>query len=178
MVTKTRYSNESIIISSSINADKRVFGTENFVLKKVRSWQNFLVRKYSWFWKIAVVVIVADQLSKFFIDYVQPQSSFIHLVQNTGAGFGILKGQTLWLALISFIVAVVVIINYKKLPPALFPQVLWGLFLGGVIGNLIDRALRGYVIDFIDMQIWPTFNVADAAITASVIGLVVYYWKE
>ncbi|MDO8656593.1 MAG: signal peptidase II, partial [Nanoarchaeota archaeon] len=126
MVTKTRYSNESIIISSSINADKRVFGTENFVLKKVRSWQNFLVRKSFLFWIVSAGIIILDQLSKLLVDYVQPQSTFFHLVQNTGAGFGILKGQTIWLALISLIVAVAVIVNYRKIPPKTFPQMLWG----------------------------------------------------
>ncbi|HLC71931.1 MAG TPA: signal peptidase II, partial [Candidatus Nanoarchaeia archaeon] len=127
-----------------------------------------MVKKSFLFWIVSAGIIILDQLSKLLIDYVQPQSPFIHLVQNTGAGFGILKGQTLWLALISLIVAVAVIVNYKKIPPQTFPQVLWGLFLGGVVGNLIDRVLRGYVIDFIDLQVWPTFNVADAAITASV----------
>ena len=124
-----------------------------------------MVRKSFLFWIVSAGIIILDQLSKLLIDYVQPQSAFFHLVQNTGAGFGILKGQTLWLALISLIVAVAVIVNYKKLPPARFPQVLWGLFLGGVIGNLIDRALRGYVVDFIDVQVWPVFNVADSCVS-------------
>ena len=137
-----------------------------------------MVKNISWFWIFSVVIIILDQLPKLLVYYVQPQSTFFHLVQNTGAGFGILKGQTIWLALISLIVAVAVIVNYRKIPPQTFPQMLWGLFLGGVVGNLIDRAVRGYVIDFIDLQIWPTFNVADAAITVSVLGLVMYYWKE
>ncbi|MEK6846425.1 MAG: signal peptidase II [Nanoarchaeota archaeon] len=55
---------------------------------------------------------------------------------------------------------------------------LWALFLGGALGNLMDRWLRGFVIDFIDLKFWPVFNVADAAITVSVIGLVIYYWKR
>ncbi len=137
-----------------------------------------MASKISWFWIIAAIIIALDQFSKILIHYFQPQSTFIHLVQNTGAGFGILRGQTLWLALISLIVAAAVILNHKKISSHTSVQVLWGLFLGGVIGNLIDRALRGYVIDFIDLQVWPAFNVADAAITAAVIGLVWWYWKE
>ena len=46
------------------------------------------------------------------------------------------------------------------------------------MGNLLDRLFRGSVIDFIDLQFWPVFNVADAAITVAVVGLVIYYWKE
>ncbi len=137
-----------------------------------------MVTKNSLFWITAVIIIISDQISKLLINYFQPTSTFFHLVQNTGAGFGILKGQTFWLALISLIVALAVIFNYKKIPPQRFPQLLWGFFLGGVIGNFIDRALRGYVIDFIDLQVWPAFNVADSAITVSVIGLIWWHWKE
>lgn len=137
-----------------------------------------MVKKPYLFWSTAAIIIVVDQISKILINYFQPTSPFFHLVQNTGAGFGILKGQTMWLALISFIVALVIIFNYKKIPLVSFPQFLWGLFLGGVIGNLIDRAVRGYVIDFIDLQVWPAFNVADAAITGSVIGLIWWHWRE
>jgi len=137
-----------------------------------------MVKERYLFWSTAAIIVFLDQLSKILIDYFQPQLLFVHLVQNTGAGFGILKGQTMWLALISFIVALAVIINYKKISSRPFTQLLWGLFLGGVIGNLIDRTIRGYVIDFIDLQVWPAFNVADAAITVSVIGLTYYYWKR
>lgn len=137
-----------------------------------------MAKKSYVFWITSAVIIALDQISKILVDKFQPQSAYFHLVQNTGAGFGILKGQTPWLALISLIVALAVIINYRKIPAQRFPQLLWGLFLGGVVGNLIDRALRGYVIDFIDLQVWPAFNVADAAITVAVIGLVWWYGKE
>ncbi len=137
-----------------------------------------MVTKSSLFWSTALIIIVLDQISKILVDRFQPTSAFFHLVQNTGAGFGILKGQTILLALISGVVAGVVILNYRKIPPSPFPQFLWGLFLGGVIGNLLDRAIRGYVIDFIDLQVWPAFNVADSAITVSVIGLVWWSWKK
>ena len=53
-----------------------------------------------------------------------------------------------------------------------------GLLLGGTIGNLIDRTLYGYVIDFIDFRFWPVFNIADSAVTISVIFLVFVLWKR
>jgi len=130
------------------------------------------------FWLTAALILVLDQIAKILTAYFQPKFAFFHLVQNTGAGFGILKGYTFILALISVLVALVIIVQYPQIPLAAFPQWLWGLFLGGVLGNLIDRLLRGYVIDFIDLQVWPAFNVADAAITIAVIGLVYWYWKE
>ena len=59
-----------------------------------------------------------------------------------------------------------------------YAQYLFALFLGGVIGNLIDRAFRGYVIDFISFKFWPAFNIADACISIAVIGLIIYFWKK
>lgn len=53
-----------------------------------------------------------------------------------------------------------------------------GLLLGGTIGNLIDRIAYGAVIDFIDFRIWPVFNVADSAVTISIILLIILLWKK
>lgn len=135
-----------------------------------------MVRRY--FWGIAAGTVLLDQALKLLILYVQPQNGWFHLIQNTGAGFGILKGYTVVLTLISLIVAAAIILNYRNIPREWWPQASWGLFLGGVVGNLIDRAVRGAVIDFIDLGFWPAFNVADAAISVAAVGLIVYYWKE
>jgi signal peptidase II len=131
---------------------------------------------------ITVIVVLLDQLSKYLVELVQPAVNLgifsIHLIYNTGAGFGILKGQTLWLGIISLIVAVVIITFYKRIPAQNIPQVLFALLLGGVIGNGIDRIFRRMVVDFIDFLFWPAFNIADMAITVSAIGIVLLYWKE
>jgi signal peptidase II len=130
------------------------------------------------FWSIVIAVIFIDQISKQIVHAVQPQGALFRLTQNTGAGFGILQDQTIVLAIISLVVASAVIYYYEKIPKQKWPQILWALFLGGVIGNLIDRLLRGYVIDFIDVGFWPSFNIADSALTVSVMGLVIWYWKN
>ena len=131
---------------------------------------------------MALGTILLDQLTKYYISSKMPEWElgflFIHYVQNTGAGFGILKGQMAILAIISAVVVMGVIYYYRKIPQETWAQVLWGLFLGGVAGNLIDRVLRQYVVDFIDVGFWPVFNIADAAISVSVIGLMIYYWKK
>ena len=131
---------------------------------------------------ITFLVVVLDQLTKYLIFKFEPYFGYrylkITLIKNTGAGFGILQNQTLFLGIISLIVAVVLIAYYKKIPKEKISQILFALFLGGVIGNLIDRFLRGYVIDFINFNFWPAFNVADSALTIAVIGLVLYYIKE
>ncbi len=131
---------------------------------------------------ISAGIVGLDQITKYLVRSLRPDLAAgvlrIHYVENTGAGFGLLKGQMLILAVISAIVAITTIMFYKKIPQDKIAQVLFALFLGGVLGNLIDRALRGYVIDFFDVTFWPVFNIADMAISISVIGLVLYYWKN
>ncbi len=143
-------------------------------------WQKYKFEVV--FGAIALSIVGLDQLLKYIVLFSNPSINLnlltIHLVQNTGAGFGILKNQTLLLGIISLCVALAVLFNYKKIQKEHLPQVLWGIFLGGVIGNLIDRLFRKVVIDFIDFGFWPAFNAADAAITISVIGLVIWYWRK
>lgn len=131
---------------------------------------------------MSLITIVLDRIAKYLIVATKPKWDFgflsIHFVQNTGAGFGILKGQMALLSVISTIVLTAVIFYYRKIPREKLAQILFGLFFGGVAGNLIDRILLRYVVDFIDVGFWPVFNIADAAISVSVIGLVLYYWKE
>ena len=134
------------------------------------------------FFFICFFTVALDQLTKYLIAALNPSWFFgfmgIHFVHNTGAGFGILKGQMGILAFISALVALTVLFFYNRIPKEKIPQVLFALFFGGVAGNLIDRLLRGYVVDLIDVSFWPVFNLADAAISVSVIGLVLYYWKK
>ena len=50
--------------------------------------------------------------------------------------------------------------------------------LGGIIGNLIDRIFRGYVIDFIDFKLWPVFNIADIFVVIGIILVIWYFIKN
>ena len=131
---------------------------------------------------VALATILLDQITKLYIALKMPEWRlgflFIHFVHNTGAGFGILKGQMEILAIISAVVVMGIIYYYNKIPKETWAQLLFGLFLGGVAGNLIDRIFRQYVVDFIDVGFWPVFNVADMTISVSVVGLVLYYWKK
>ncbi len=131
---------------------------------------------------ISLSIIIIDQITKYLIYLFKPNWTLnfldIHLITNTGAGFGILKGNTNFLALISLLVTILLISYYQKIPKEKNIQVIFALLLGGTVGNLIDRIFRKKVIDFIDLNFWPAFNVADAAITISAIGLIWYYWKK
>ena len=128
------------------------------------------------------MLILLDQFFKYLVLKFQPAIDWnflaIHLVKNTGAGFGILQNHTFALTLISFLVVLVIIYLYPSIPKQTFPQLMVSLFLAGTISNLIDRAARKFVVDFIDFSFWPAFNIADVAITIGAIGLVAYYWKK
>jgi len=131
---------------------------------------------------ISSAIIIIDQLIKFLVVKFNPKLDLgildIIFIKNSGAGFGILQGQIYILGTISLIVAVVIIYYYNKIPKEIIPQVLTALFLGGVIGNLIDRFFRGYVVDFINFRFWPAFNLSDACISIATLGLIIYLWKK
>ena len=145
-------------------------------------------RKYHVVFSTALIIILIDQLSKFFVrnnfQLNQPIpiiNNIFHLtyIQNTGAGFGILKAQTLILIFVSIAVIGIIFYNFDKIKnKEILLQVLVGFVLGGTIGNLIDRLAYGYVIDFLDFRIWPIFNFADAFVSIGVTGLIVYLWKK
>ena len=98
--------------------------------------------------------------------------SIVH-VRNTGAAWGILRGQTMLLAILSVGVGAGIVLRFRQLVEGHRERV-WalGLVLGGIAGNLVDRVLWGSVIDFLSFYYrsfeWPAFNVADSAISCGV----------
>ena len=136
----------------------------------------------------ALIVIFLDQLTKFFIKQNFQLNESIPIIKNafhltyttnTGSAFGLFKGFNLFFILFSVIVIFVIFYYLKQVKEKeklmLFSL---GLLLGGTIGNLIDRIAYGSVIDFIDFRVWPVFNVADSAVTISIILLIILLWKE
>ena len=105
----------------------------------------------------------------------------ITYVTNTGAAFGLFKNSAIFFIIIS-VVAIVLIAGLilKSIKRAEFmanPRFDLGLIMiiSGAIGNLVDRLKFGYVIDFIDVRIWPVFNIADTSITIGTILLILSY---
>ena len=104
-------------------------------------------------------------------------------IHNTGAAFGLLAGQastvrTVFFLTVSFLALGVVLWLLLRLPPNQKVElVALSLIFGGALGNVIDRARLGEVVDFVDVYYssyhWPAFNVADSAITVGVI-LILY----
>ena len=145
-------------------------------------------KKYTVVFSVSLAIILIDQLSKFFVranfqlnQTIPIISNIFHLtyINNTGAGFGILKTQTLILIFVSIAVIGIIFYNFDRIKNnETLLQILAGFVLGGTIGNLIDRLAYGHVIDFLDFQIWPIFNFADSFVTIGVIGLIIYLWKK
>jgi len=130
---------------------------------------------------VAAVVVGLDQLTKHTIGTsIQPGQvktlipGVLHLVnvRNTGVAFGVLSGGGVLIFALAFL-ALSVLVTYVVARPE--RPLLWlptGMLVGGAVGNLIDRAALGSVIDFIKLPHWPAFNVADMSITFGVIILV------
>ena len=136
---------------------------------------------------ITLLILFADQYSKSLIqqNFVLGESipivkNILHFtfVENTGAAFGLFKNNALFFIIISALAIFVIsglIIRYIRRGVFLSRPVLhYGLILifSGAIGNLMDRLKFGYVIDFIDVRIWPVFNIADSCITIGTLLLV------
>jgi signal peptidase II len=129
-----------------------------------------------------LIVFIFDQFTKIYVaktlllnQSVPIAKGILHftLVHNRGAAFGILKNQVPVFIFTAAVAIALIYLNLKKNKKkglSLYNFAL-GLILAGALGNLVDRLTFGYVIDFIDLRIWPVFNVADSAITAGAILL-------
>ncbi len=138
------------------------------------------------FYLAAAVTLAIDQLSKVLVrahlacgesTAIVPRFFALKRTENSGAAFGLLRE---WSGILVFIGSFVVIILFglrKERSKSRLAAVSLGLLLGGALGNLIDRIAFGCVTDFLDFSIaigartysWPTFNIADIAITAGII---------
>ena len=133
---------------------------------------------------VALLVVIFDQLTKYYVvenfylgESVPVIENIFHwtYILNSGAAFGMLEGSRWFFVVIA--VGVLGGIWYMKdeiNEGGWMMQYGAALFGGGAIGNLIDRARSGLVIDFFDFRIWPVFNVADIAIC---VGVAMILWK-
>lgn len=142
-----------------------------------------------WLW-FSALIIAGDQVTKQLVvnsmalfDRVE-LLPFLNLVyvHNTGAAFSVMSSAAPWFFVaLSVAVSLGILIWLRRHPhDQRLVAVSLTLILGGALGNAIDRATRGYVIDFVDVHAagwhWPAFNVADSAITIGAVLLVVDMW--
>ncbi|GHB95128.1 signal peptidase II [Cerasicoccus arenae] len=143
---------------------------------------------YARLWIIAAVVLILDQVSKLWIvNTVPPGASpydggliavipgffYIIHVYNDGAAWGMFSGYSYILGFLGAIALGAIFYFRQQLElyrP--FVQVIFGLLIGGIVGNMIDRFAYGHVVDFLDFHFgsyrYPAFNIADSGITVGV----------
>ncbi len=146
----------------------------------------------------AAIVTVADQWSKSVVvsrfglyeaKAVLPDFFHIVHVRNTGVAFGLLSSlDPKWgnpLLIVASMFAIAGVLAYMHFLPHRGPAPFGlGLILGGAMGNLIDRARLGYVVDFLDVHWrqyhWPAFNVADIGVTVGIVFLILdmLFWSR
>lgn len=151
-------------------------------------------RAYGVFWAALVVTVILDFCTKLMAEATLMRTPIsvvgewfqLRLVHNQGAAFGLHVGPySRWIFLAVALVAVVVLVRMSRSAPPgdRFRQLALGLVAGGAAGNLVDRirSTRG-VVDFLDVGIgmhrWPTFNVADIAVSCGAIALAISLWRE
>ena len=161
----------------------------NYVLdvKKLLLKISETINKEILIYLITCLSIIADQITKYLAilykaSLYPPKEifSWLNLVylENKGISFGILSkfNISFYLGLISFLISfyIIYLLNKSK---KLIEKIALSLILGGAIGNGLDRVIREYVVDFIDISLnnyhWPAFNIADSSIT---VGGIVYFW--
>jgi signal peptidase II len=147
------------------------------------------------YWSAGLAVLAADLITKFFAERHLLRSAGrevmgdwfqLRLVYNPGAAFGLDLGpMSRWIFMGVAIVAVVALFRMSAhaRPGDWFRQLALGLVSGGALGNLIDRVRSSQgVVDFLDLGLgqwrWPTFNVADMAVSCGAIALAVSLWRE
>ncbi len=128
---------------------------------------------------VAAGVLAADQASKAIVRGSVGRGERVELVlgidlvntRNSGVAFGFLSGGG---ALVAVIAALALVALLAFFATHMDRRLVWlptGLLVGGAAGNLVDRAREGSVTDFVDLPLWPAFNLADAAITIGVLAL-------
>lgn len=137
---------------------------------------------------ISIILVLLDQGIKYFIDKnvlfleVIPNIFNIHKVYNYGVAFSFLENRRYLVLLISIILIFFLFNLRKDLPKTRKYDILFGVIYGGIFGNLLDRVIHGYVIDYLEVFIFkygfPIFNLADICITLGILLVVLNMMGE
>jgi signal peptidase II len=146
---------------------------------------------------IGLFVVLVDQLTKrWILQYFltgRPKEAIpilgpyleLRYTENTGVAFSLLEGQTIKFILIALAIAAIGYLYWRtRETGSLLLKASFGLVLGGAVGNLVDRFVRGFVVDFIHVQIpqigfnFAVFNVADSGISIGVVLLAYLLWRS
>ena len=131
-----------------------------------------------------LLIYSLDQLSKYFVTGFLPYAESVRLfgnflyltrIHNTGAAFGIFKNGTIFFVIAAVVATFVIpcMIYFKRRELSRHEFLGLVFIFSGTLGNLTDRLRFGYVIDFIDLKVWPVFNIADSFISIGVVVLMI-----
>lgn len=146
--------------------------------------------KNRFFWIAALIGLVLDQLTKYWVVQtlnlaetrpLLPGVFHLTYVTNTGAAFSLLAGGAEWLRWLSLAVSLLLMALAWFGPVlSLLEQLGYGLILGGALGNGIDRFVNGSVIDFLDFRLirFPVFNFADVMINIGIVCLLIASFQK
>ncbi len=141
-----------------------------------------------YFLSLSIFIILIDQFTKYLMFY--NKKLFVNkdlllfkldFVKNYGAAFNLLSGSRIFLSLISIFFSILLIyLIFRKNTLNTFDLYSYSFILGGTIGNGIDRIYRGFVVDFINLNIinFPVFNIADISINIGLIFLLYKIFKN
>ncbi len=154
---------------------------------------------HRWTWVVgpAALVLLADQLTKWWaVEELAPTATSpgriidvvwklrFNYAENTGMAFSQGASSGRWIGLIVLVIVAALVV-FAARSHSRTQVVLLGVIIGGALGNLVDRAARaedgwlsGAVVDFIDFQFWPVFNIADAAVVVGGLLLVLVSLRE
>ena len=143
---------------------------------------------------ITSLVLIADQLTKWFIlENIAPRNPPVIVIvegifelsytTNTGAAFGLMRGQNLMLTIITIAAIGFIFVYYKQYLHSLWMRIALSVLLGGALGNFMDRIRHAEVTDFLRFRLlpdfwWPTFNVADVAVCIGAAMLMIHLFRH
>lgn len=136
---------------------------------------------------ISIIIIILDQASKILISNLLDLHESINIIcnifkitytKNFGAAWSIMWNQRLFLIIITILALIFIIyLIYKEKRLNNLKNIYYGFLIGGIVGNFIDRILHGYVIDFLDFNIFgynfPVFNFSDTFIVLGVLLILI-----
>jgi signal peptidase II len=144
-------------------------------------------RRYAALAAVALGVVALDQLTKTWAERALADGPIhlfwtirLYLTYNSGAAFSSGTGLTPFITAVA-VVVLIMLVGLSRTATTRLGMITLGLVIGGATGNLVDRLVRGNhgaVIDFVDFQWWPVWNIADAAIFIGAILLILSRWRE
>ena len=146
------------------------------------------IQKKLYFFSLSIFIVLIDQITKYLMIYnkklfINKDFLFFKLdfVKNYGAAFNIFSGSRIFLSLISIFFSILLIyLIFRKNTVNSFDLYSYSFILGGTFGNGIDRIYKGFVVDFINLNIinFPVFNIADISINIGFIFLLYNIFKN